>query len=236
MLSLSGALSGASGGSAGGTLGGGVIGGGFGVAQGVAGLFNRPDSSGDLFSRIDQPWSPEIQAIIDRSAKRGSLQTIGTIGALAGAGFGVVSGIRQGGAQGTTTAIASGLGAASLIPGPQAPFLAAGALITGFVGSLLGGRTSEEHNRQVSEQLDRNRFAAGTPLERELDISGREVDFDRTGQPRPIIIQDRRTFNISAIDARSLQERGPEFLDAIMPGIQAGHPVVSELREQYLGR
>jgi hypothetical protein len=69
-----------------------------------------------------------------------------------------------------------------------------------------------------------------------LDISGREVDFDRTGQPRPIIIQDRRTFNISAIDARSLQERGPEFLDAIMPGIQAGHPVVSELREQYLGR
>jgi hypothetical protein len=207
------------------------------TGQALAGLFGQRAAGGTFAGDPRDPLShisPELQTLL-KQPERSIARVIGNAGAIGAAAFGVVSGIRQGGAQGTTQAIASGLGAASLIPGPQQPFVAAAALITGFVSSLIGS-SSEEFHRKVNEQLERNRFAPGPSLERDFDISGREVDFGRTGEVRTIVVQDNRQFHVSAIDARSLRERGPELLDAVMPGIQAGHPVVAELREQFHGR
>jgi hypothetical protein len=50
--------------------------------------------------------------------------------------YGTYTGLKEGGAGGDLKAAASGLNAASLIPGPQQAFVAAAAAVTGMLGSL----------------------------------------------------------------------------------------------------
>ena len=62
---------------------------------------------------------------------------VASAGAVVTGAAGVIKGIEQGGARGTLGAAGSALGVASLIPGPQQPFIAGAAMLAGLIKNFL---------------------------------------------------------------------------------------------------
>lgn len=205
---------------------------------------SRPSSAEiEVQTTASKAASDAAAAAESSSRAAGILRDAGTLGFGAAAGaFGISSGIRRGGVGGaiqTAGGVASVVSAvndvATFIPGPAGDALKVAASAATLIGGLFGGKTREEFDREIAEALEANRSDLPPSQGREFDLEGRETDFDFMGRIRPVVVNDQRQFNVSAIDARSLMERGPELLDAMMPAIQGGHPMVGEFRQQLQG-
>jgi hypothetical protein len=120
---------------------------------------------------------------------RGSGMTVGKgVGYAAGgiaAAFGAYSGFKAGGAQGDLMGASSILGGASMIPGPQQPFIMAAALVTGLIGSLLGDPKKNRAN-EIDTWLQQHQFRMPDPVSIERDTRGRDVSYNMQGNLQPI--------------------------------------------------
>lgn len=157
---------------------------------------------------------------------------VGSIGALAAAGFGAVSGFRQGGASGNLQGIGSLLGAASLMPGPQQPFVAAGALIAGFVASALPN-AKLRRGRQLDQLLDSSLYAGADSMAFDFDQVGRSYDTNKRGDIRAM---PNLTVNINALDAGSVMDSREMIADAVRAAMIDGHGINRTAQEVVLAR
>jgi len=138
--------------------------------------------------------------------------------AAAGAGaYGAYSGFKAGGTQGKLVGTASVLMAAAMIPGPQQPFVAAGAMILGAAAALLGV-PKKKRGKELTAEAERRRFTEPTGSDYVTDIYGRGVDSDFRGGVRVYkTVNLYETNNISAMDSASFEEylkRNPAPLSA----------------------
>lgn len=191
--------------------------------------------SGDLMSDL-LTFGSDVNGITGNGGKGGGagakkLSTLDTA-VFAGAGlFGVYQGLRQGGGRGISSAISSGLGAAAMIPGPQQPFIAAGALIAGFVSNLFGD-SREEREAEQRAMLEGNRYREPAGVSRFTDLYGGNIDYDSRGNAR---VTTSITVNIDAMDAKSFMDRKEEITDAVNSMVRKGHGLGDTVREIVIG-
>lgn len=149
------------------------------------------------------------------------------IGAAAAAGaMAMYAGIRQGGAQGTATAVSGGLGAASAIPGPQQPFVAAASAIAGMVASFMGMSVQDrlkQMNNNVLGAYDR----LPNSMQEQFDISGAQSDITGPGSARAVGV----TVNVHAFDAKSIVDHWEPIAKAIQYAVNQNHPVRDAIRQ-----
>lgn len=170
----------------------------------------------------------------------GLTSTAGRIGNLVGSGalvglgtLGVVSGIREGGARGATTAVGSALGVASAIPGPQQPILQAAALVAGLVRGMFGD-PKDQRRRSLERDLEGRRFTEPEGAEYATDIYGRKVDSDFRGRLRAV---PQINVTINAMDASTFRDFARSnpvaFSEAVTAAIQSGNgeDLVGTLRQ-----
>lgn len=151
--------------------------------------------------------------------------------AVAGGTFGAISGFREGGARGTTNAIASILGAAAAIPGPQQPFIAAGALAAGLIGGLLPNRRRSREN-EIQSMLAAAEFSGPASTQYDIGTGGGSYDFDFRGNRRAVPVQ----IVIQALDAKSINDHSGEIADAVRIAINGGHPINDTMRKEVLAQ
>lgn len=193
---------------------------------GLAGLFSRIGGGG---GSLGVPFDPSkgtgaqfFDNIKNNPAAAAAVIALGAAG--------IRAGIQEGGARGTLTTISAATGtAAALDPEP----ISKGALAAVSVGTGLVRALFPDPRKQRAELIDRilkqQSFKLPSAIERITDFSGNELDFNfrggtRVGAPVPSII-----VNINALDARSFEERGPEFADVIQGMVQMGHPLRSTI-------
>ncbi len=166
----------------------------------------------------------------------GWTSTAGRIGNLVGTGaalgmgtMGVIGGIREGGARGTTTAIGSALGMSAAIPGPQQPFVMAAALIAGMVRGMIPD-PKEVFAKAQESTLNSRRYTGPDSINSTYDYTtgASAVDYDWKGRTR-VIVQQHVTLNIDALDAKSLEDRGFDLASAIGKQVSAGHPFTQDI-------
>lgn len=158
------------------------------------------------------------------------------LGTAAGLGFGAFQTI-QGVRNGDIGSIISGtLSAASAIPGPQQPFLQAGALLAGLVGGLFG-KNRASFDREQADLLNSRRFTDPVSGSRSSDLLGGgdvSTDYDFRGRTRIVV---NRTVNvkIDALDARSIEERGFDISQAVARQVDAGMPISDSINRAVFG-
>ncbi len=180
----------------------------------------------------------------------------GSAGALAGGAFGVVQGIREGGARGAFGAASSALGVAALIPGPQQPFVAAAAVITGLIKGLFGDPKAERA-KEIDRLIANQKFKEPQPISLTIDSSGREIDRDFRGRIRVLNSTPRierpdpddarreieafrrppapQVFNVNmpvqTFDGRSFIDRAGDIANALTKALQDGHRVRGDINQ-----
>jgi hypothetical protein len=145
---------------------------------------------------------------------------------VAGGTAGILSGLRQGGARGTATAVASGLGVASTIPGPQQPFLQAAALVAGLVTGLFPDAKKQRED-EIGRTLQGSRYTDALGVDRFTDQYGRDLDYNRRGDLR--VVQPV-TVNVQAMDAKGFLDRAEDIGNAVKAALQGGHDVADSMR------
>lgn len=175
--------------------GGGLLGTGIGAGSTTLGkAFGQNSPLSQFFSGIGAGGDNPIGAILTGqavSSGRGANLTdaqragvaAGTAAMLAGAGMTIASGLSQGGAGGILKAASGGLGAASLIPGPQQPFIAAGAAAAGILAGMFSSGP-EQRARQIFNTLAQNQYLAPTALNVTQGMDGTYTDFGARGNLR----------------------------------------------------
>lgn len=142
---------------------------------------------------------------------------VGAAGTITAGGFGVYSGIKQGGAKGTLNAVASGAAtAAALDPEPiSKTILAAIALVSSLAGTFLPN-PKESFDRRQTDLLNSRRFTGPDALNQTYDYStgGNTVDYDFRGKPR-VIVQQTINFAPQMLDMASLERRGPDMAKVV---------------------
>jgi hypothetical protein len=175
----------------------------------------------------------------------GLAKDAGYAAAVVGAGYGVYDGIKQGGARGTLGAVGSALGAASLIPGPQQPFVMAAALIAGMVKGLLPDPKAAFDAAQ-NKTLNNDKFTTPDPLSQEFDVAtgasatniatrwasspvvaGSDT-FNTNAQGQTRVIVQNVHFNVSAVDDQSVSQffanNGDNIAKVVGDATRAGNP------------
>jgi hypothetical protein len=148
-------------------------------------------------------------------------------------GFGIASGIRQGGAGGKLSIAGGALTAASAIPGPQQPFVAAAGQVLSLVGSLIGD-SKQNRQEEIQAELERRRFEA--PESREREFSGgfeTDLNFYR-GAPRIVNLNLNPVVNINAIDSKSFSDHRQAIAGAVNDAVIEGTDLVHTFQERFL--
>ncbi len=171
----------------------------YGMVRNSSGLVLRGPAggSGGAFPISDQ----ELTAIKDSYGMSSSAQAamnvgggkftaakgIGMAGAVAGGAFGAYSGFKEGGAHGALAGVSSILGAASMIPGPQQPFVMAAALGLSALSSLGVIRDPKaERKKEIDEFLESHKYQGPDPVSLVRDTYGRDISYDQRGNLRPV--------------------------------------------------
>jgi hypothetical protein len=152
--------------------------------------FDIPGMGGSTAFGVPEITDADIAAGMSNPASWGRSQPGMSAGQIAGygtaalmAGYGIYSGLSEGGVGGDAQALASGLAGASAIPGPQAPFLMAAAALTSMVGAILG-QNPQHRAAQINEMLASNQYLGNTPLNVTQGMNGTYEDFDARGNLR----------------------------------------------------
>jgi hypothetical protein len=156
---------------------------------------------------------------------------VGSAAVLGAATFGAIDGFRRGGAAGNLQGISSVLGAASLIPGPQQPFVAAGALIAGFVAAALPD-PKLKRDRQIDELLNSSIYSEPVSTAYNIDAAGRGYDMNKRGDYRSM----GATVIVNTMDAKSFIDNRESIADAVRVAMLEGHGVNRAAQEVVLGR
>jgi hypothetical protein len=117
------------------------------------------------------------------AGKLTATQVVGMAAAAGAAAYGAYSGFKAGGAQGALMGTSSILGAASMIPGPQQPFVAAAAAITGTIAAIMGDPKANRE-AEITRHLKYSQFMAPIAISESMSTSGTFSDFDRFGGVR----------------------------------------------------
>jgi hypothetical protein len=162
---------------------------------------------------------------------------VGSYAALAGAGYGIYSGAQQGGARGALTAAASTAGIVAMLPslmpaiGKALPLLgpigAIAGIGLGLVGMFLPDPKQKRAKELESEAASR-RFTEPTGTDYVTDLYGRKVDYNKSGELRPIIVQ------VSAMDAKSFIDRQEDIGEAVRQAIDSYPPLTNSMRSAVL--
>jgi hypothetical protein len=191
----------------------------------TAGLF-RGFQGGD-YSIVTGPGTATSASALGLTSTSARVANVGASAAIvAGGTAGILSGLRQGGARGTATAVASGLGVASTIPGPQQPFLQAAALVAGLVTGLFPDAKKQRED-EIGRTLQGSRYTDALGVDRFTDQYGRGVDYNRRGEIR---VQQPVTVNVQAMDAKGFLERAEDIGNAVKAALQGGHDVADSMR------
>lgn len=170
--------------------------------------------------------------LTSKSARVGNV--IGSAAVLGTATLGAIDGFKRGGAGGNLQGVGSVLGAAALIPGPQQPFVAAGALIAGFVASVLPN-PKVQRAKQINSMLDAAYYGEAEPTTYNVDQYGRGYDTNRRGDIRSM---GSVAIYISAVDGpsveRLLQNNRSAVADVVGMAMLEGHPINRAAREVVL--
>lgn len=162
---------------------------------------------------------------------------IGSYAAIAGAGYGIYSGAQQGGARGALTAAASTAGIVAMLPslmpaiGKALPLLgpigAIAGIGLGLVGMFLPDPKQKRAKELESEAANR-RFTEPTGTDYVTDLYGRKIDYNKSGETRPIIVQ------VSAMDAKSFVDRQEDIGEAVRQAIDSYPPLTNSMRSAVL--
>jgi hypothetical protein len=189
-------------------------------------FYNVDDATGELVPVT-------ATAPIGPATKLSSLQRgVGTAAALAAGGFGIYSGIRQGGLQGGLTAAGSvaGTGAALLslagVSGPAAPVLAAVGLGLSLGAALLGD-PKQKRDAKINRTLNDARFTDPVGFGGEFDLAtGGALDFDKRGRTRVI---QQVTVQVNAMDSKSFIDHAADISLAVRQALQDGSPLGDQI-------
>lgn len=198
-------------------------------AQNIAagGLDFRPDQGlGGFLTKVTDFVRPKINPTTGKPGFSAGNTALAAAAALPA----IIGGIQEGGTKGALGSISGALGVAASIPGPQQPFLIAGALITGLIGGLVKSK-AQKKEEQLAAALNR-RFELPGAVELTRDLAGNAVDYNSRGELRTYERSGNTIqVNVSAMDAKSFFERGPELSDSVMNMLQLDHPLRSQIRE-----
>lgn len=149
----------------------------------------------------------------------------------------VIGGFKQGGAGGIMSGIGGILGAAASIPGPQQPFLAAGAAILTLLGPLFGANRYAQWKKKLDNRLA-SKFQTPEAINLTQDLAGNSADFDfmgnlRTysGYPSTNLSAPNVHVAVSTLDARSFMDHGSMFADAVKDQLGLGHPLLKTIQD-----
>ena len=139
----------------------------------------------------------------------------------------IAGGFKQIGARGAANVASGGLKIASLIPGPQQPFLLAASLLldtfSGVFGS--GGQGAlQKREELIQRELEARKFEPLTGLNRVTDLEGNDVVRNFRGgfsTQAPIVVNIR----VDAMDSQSFQDRAPMLAETIRQSVLLGHPL-----------
>lgn len=191
-----------------------------GAAAGASGSGYSGDLTSDLLT-----FGSDVTGITGQSGK--STARMGRLDSaiFSAAGMlGVYQGLAQGGGRGISNAISSGLSTAAAIPGPQQPFMMAGALIAGFVGNLFGD-PKVERAQKMDAFLAASRYQAPTAINRVTDMAGNAIHYDYAGNARTsaptIVVQ------VQALDSQSFLDRSGDIADAVAAAMGDGHKIAT---------
>lgn len=170
--------------------------------------------------------------LLSKSGRAGNI--VGRAGVLAASTLGAIDGFKRGGVGGNLQGIGSVLGGLSVIPGPQQPFIAAGALIAGFVASVLPN-PKVQRAKQINSMLDAAYYGEAEPTTYNVDQYGRGYDTNRRGDIRSM---GSVAIYISAVDGpsveRLLQNNRSAVADVVGMAMLEGHPINRAAREVVL--
>ncbi|MGE5567741.1 MAG: hypothetical protein ACM3S5_01775, partial [Rhodospirillales bacterium] len=182
--------------------------------------------SGNPLGIIFTPSGESVQLGPGRAGSFSTAERVGTAfgvaSLLAGGAFGVMSGIKQGGARGATTAIGSAAGtAAALDPEPISKAVLMGvSFVSGIIGGLFGD-PKKERDEEIANTLRRNKKDWPTDIERTTDLYGNEADYDYRGRTR--VTNTHIYLRVEAMDAKSVLDRSPEIGQAVVKEIGLGN-------------
>lgn len=196
---------------------------------------NGITGQGGILSKIPGLGGGKIGGFFDNLF--GQKQGSGKGGAAAlGLGLGGLQ-LFQGVRNGDVGSIIGGtLSAAAAIPGPQQPFLQAGALIAGLFGGLFGSSRSK-FDREQNDLLNSRKFEAPVSGSRSSEIFGGgdvSTDYDFRGRVR-YVVNRPVVVNINALDARSIEERGFDIAEAVRRQVDAGMPITESINRAVFG-
>lgn len=233
------------------------IGGGPGGSGGVLSSFGIPDGlfSGSgknplIFSAAAAPALPK--SLVDGSspivtgqipgfgsAGKGFLDQYGSRGvtggfyaaAAAGAAAGVVAGVKQGGAGGALTAIASGLGAAAVIsPEPVSKAVLAIAAAAAGIAQQFLPNPKLQREKFIDSQVEGARYEGPGSQLFDLAFSGQAYDTNIRGDVRPTV-----QVVVQTMDARSFEDNAERIADAVMLAMDNGHRVNRTVQSVAVG-
>ncbi len=198
-------------------------------AQDVAagGLDFRPDRGlGGFLTKVTDFVKPKINPTTGKPGFSAANTALAAAAALPA----IIGGIQEGGTKGVLGSISGALGVAASIPGPQQPFLIAGALFTGLISGMMKSR-AQKKEEELAAALNR-RFELPGAIELTRDLAGQAVDYNSRGELRTYERGGTTVqVNISAMDSKSFFDRGPELSDSVMNMLQLDHPLRSQIRE-----
>jgi hypothetical protein len=139
-------------------------------------------SDGTPHDAYGNPISVSTATQIGQGLSVGTAIAMGTMSA--------IKDFSKGGAGGDLGGAASVLGMAAMIPGPQMPFVAAAAAITGMIGGMLTNGP-QQRSQQIQDYIAKDQYLAPTALNVTQGMNGTYEDFDARG--------NLRTSNLSAI-------------------------------------
>lgn len=117
---------------------------------------------------------------------------------IGGGAMTAISGFKEGGLGGTVKGIGGVLTAASAIPGPQQPFIMAGAMAAGLIASLLPN-ARETRKKEIEQWTKDNKHIEPIAIDIEMTAEGNLVSYNKFGKSRdsrnaafPITIQQNQ--------------------------------------------
>lgn len=154
------------------------------------------------------------------------MRNLGIAGTVAAGGFGIYSGVQQGGARGALSAIGSAggmtAGLAALIPalGAAGPIGAAVA-IGAMVAMAVMGDPKKKRAESLASEASRRYYGTTEGAEYTFDTMGRSVDYGSRGEVR---------IYVQAMDSKSFIDNAPQIAEAVRVGLGSYPPLVEDLR------
>lgn len=183
--------------------------------------------AGDVYPFLNDPGLRVNRGFFNQYGSKGA--TAATYAAaLAAGGYGVYSGLKQGGAQGGLTAASSALGAAAVLdpePVSKAALMVA-SLASGIAASLFGN-PKQKRARAIDDYVSANTYTAPDTITQEGDLYGNLIDYDRRGTMRTY--KQEININVNALDSRSIVDNYEAIGEAVRVAVNKNHPVVTEI-------